>query len=242
MKLSFAEAITESEIIEQAQPLAKVEFGSELTVDVASKPTLGKIEGELNRSDVRLPYLAVANSGGKLVDESKFSPGAIVLNSELELPPPVEFVVLGAKKLFTENVEFGCAGQTFESIAEVKRAGGTVDWVNNQPPTFIPVGVFTVAVKKQNNIDDLLFPYVAPDNSLWGLAQIHVRKSGYKTFAVPIFSLCELGALRTGLHNGLFRLVSEKKTYEKKTWYVPTVKMAGKNSPEMVEFFKTIYS
>ena len=83
-----------------------------------------------------------------------------------------------------------------------------------------------------------LFPF-SFSNEHYALAQWLLTKSAYKATGRKLFTDSQL-ALREGIDTAAYELTSSLRTNSAASWYVPTVKLATRHTPEFVEFVRSL--
>lgn len=206
---------------------------------VVAQGGLGKVTGEVNRRDILIPSLKIAQGVGGLSET--FTPGNIVLNNELLLSDgnkPVKLTVLACKKSYIENVEFGGEKQPrrFQTEQEVKDAGLWTEWLNNQKPPVAEVAEALVAV--ESDTENPLFSYSREADGKtvhYALAVWTLRGVSYSRAAKLIFTAAQF-SLRDGLYKGSWVLTTKREKVGKNNIAVPVLKHAGKNDEATQEF------
>jgi hypothetical protein len=144
------------------------------------------VEGEITGEDIVIPRFHQVQSVGPLSE--KFEPGSLVYNKEVAISDgstPVHLTVLRIKKRYIENVEYGgdAIARVFDSIEEVKGAGGWIDWRDNERPPFSPM-LQTLILIRSPFEDHPLFPYQLGDHA-YGLAMWTLRTAGESHQGAP---------------------------------------------------------
>ena len=119
-------------------------------------PLMGSVVGDIDASDITIPRLNLVQGVGNLAE--LFTPGQIVLNQETVLSngsTPVEITVLSARKQFIENLGFDedARPKVFDTLDEVHAAGGTINWIGDTRPTYVPVLHANIIVKAPAGVE-----------------------------------------------------------------------------------------
>lgn len=216
--------------------------------------------------DVILPRLNLVQNVGELKDT--FQPGAIVFNKDTVLftppvidknagtitkaaLPPVTLYVIGiVSERFSEKIKGGIGGEIVDTEAEVRAAGGTLDykeWDLKQKEgmrRFEPLVELLVAIEKPDHINDdgSIFGFDVGDKKVtigfWGC-----KGTAYTHAVKKVFNLHRLtGVLRGGYYTHAFSLTSRIEDNRKQgfSYWIPVVVPKEKTSPEMLEFIKNI--
>jgi len=233
-------------------PTDKVEVSAALVVvedrapaRVTSPAVAAGVTGEVSMSDIKLPRINLVQRVGKLADE--FAPGTLLFEKQVVLSDgktPVDLTPLQLRKNYQLKQEWGDesgdAPEVYDTVAEVRAAGGSLEWGDDR--YFQEVAHIQFAIKLGEDVegDEVtdLFPYQLGD-SLYAVAIWTVASSAYTNLAKPIIT-ASASLLRNGLFTGHYAVTTALKTNAKNSWYVPVPKFAGKHTPEAAQFFKEI--
>lgn len=260
-KVSFSKSVTNasqaSEVAVQTSTAVPVDAGPNVAiaqppvpVPAPASPTPGGFfdDDSLEPGDLVLPRLAIAQRVGDLGAE--FSPGTVVLAGSVELAGPpekdepskeaVRLVVLGFQPtLFVERVQGGGRGNIVRTEAEVRVAGGTLDYTESQVkkiPLYQRLATALVAVKQPRpELAPEQFPFEleGAGNGRWALALWSMRGTSYTHAARHIKSARKLGHLRQGYRYGYWDLRVRLRKFEAGALaYVPVITPAGPTSEE----------
>lgn len=198
------------------------------------------IEGELERSDIKLPRINLVQKTSELFNHG-FRHGDIVYNREIALAKPCPVVVVRLKKQYQQELPYGgdAIPHVCDTLQEVREAGGSIEW--GAENRYSELAHMQLLVQAPDNIPDELadlFPYEI-DGKSWAPAMFTVAKSAYKSAAKPVITAA-FNSLRGGLGNGLWHLTSETKKNAMGSWETPVMKMVGRTSPEMAELVASL--
>lgn len=217
-------------------------------------------------SEIILPRINLVQGVGGLKDS--FQVGAIVHNQTTVLytPPvinvknstiekagtaPVVITVLSFRKTqFVEKVAGGGRGLLCNSEAEVRAAGGTLDykeWVlkaKDGIKRFEYLATALIAIERPDICaeDDTIFVYPV-DNKKYALALWGMKGSAYTRAAKAVFFTARnLGCLRAGYPAYSFNLTTRLEPTPDKvsTYIVPVALPNKKNSPEFLAWVCTV--
>ncbi len=201
-------------------------------------PIVGYIVGEVSKADIIMPYMGIAQKVGGLGE--MFEAGHVILNKEVDLTaaaPILEVTVLGARKQYVENLPFdsGERPRYCDSEDEVAAMGGTTEWRDGVPPTFVPLLTAQVLLRIPDGLERA-YPLEFKGKS-YSLAQWTLRNTAYKSAGRSILSASALPAYATcGLHHAKWELMVEKQKFGRNTVFVPKMRLMGKHDAEFVEF------
>ena len=199
--------------------------------------TLGTIAGEIESDDIVIPRLNLVQNVGSLAE--LFNGGDLVLNKEVVLSAPLELTILSARKQFVQNLDFDSdeKPQVYNTLEEVHAAGGTIEWVGNQKPSFTPVLHVNLVFKAPAGLD-----YALPleyNGDAYGLAVWTLRGVAYTRAGKNILTAAKF-ALRDGLFNGKWELTSKREKFGRNSVFVPVLRNVGRNTPDFVNYLRTI--
>lgn len=197
------------------------------------------MEGEISRSDIRLPRVNIVQKVGAL--SNLFGPGSILFNKEVVLSngkSPVEIIPLRLKKVYQQDLPYGSeeTALVFERAEEVRAAGGSMQWGDDN--YFTEVAHVQVAVVRPDDCPEeleVMFPFEHA-GKVYGCAMWTLKGSGFTTAGRTLIT-ARTTLLREGLHTGRFMLSTELKNNAKNSWYAPVLKFAGRNDAEASSFF-----
>lgn len=202
--------------------------------------TLGTVTGDIDSGDITIPRLNVVQSVGQLCD--LFSPGGIVLNKETLLSSgttPVEVTVLRCRKQFVENLPYGTEErpQVFDRLEDVKAAGGTIEWVGNIRPSYLPVLHVEALLRVPDGVEGS-FP-LEFGGKPYALALWTLRGMAYTRAARGILTAAKL-SLRDGLYTGRWELTTTRTKVGRNSVFVPVLRNTGRHSAEFVDFVRSL--
>lgn len=197
------------------------------------------LEGDFTLSDVKLPYVTVVQKTSDLV-EAGFSPGSLVIkqgDSIVGLPASTSVTVLQLKKQYKEDLPYGSDAQprVFDTVAEVRSAGGSTEYGSEN--YFHPIASIQLLVEAPSGLDDAaadLFPYDF-NGKAYAIAVLTASKTGYSSVAKPVITAL-MSFLKGKAPSGKWTLSSEKRTNAKNSWYVPVIRINGRNDSDFAEF------
>lgn len=194
------------------------------------------VEGEITGEDIVIPRFHQVQSVGPLSE--KFAPGSLIYNKEVVVSDgntPVNLTVLRIRKRYIENVEYGgdAIARVFDTLEEVKAAGGWIDWRDNDRPPFSPM-LQTLILIRSPFEDHPLFPYQLGDHA-YGLALWTLRSTAFTRAGKAIITASQF-ALRDGLHKGGWQLTSKREKIGMNFVYVPVLRHDAKHPNEFAHF------
>lgn len=205
-----------------------------------SAPTMGAVVGEIDNSDITIPRLNIVQGVGNLAE--LFTPGQIVLNQETVLSngtTPVEITVFSARKQFVENLGFEeeARPKVFDTLDEVHAAGGTINWIGDTRPTYVPVLHANILIKAPDGVQGA-FP-LAYNGEEYALAVWSLRGVAYGKAGKNILTAAKFG-LRDGLFNGKWTLTTKREKFGRNSVFVPVLRNVGRHDADFVKFVTSI--
>ncbi len=194
------------------------------------------VEGEFLTDDFVIPKLHLVQAVGPLSE--KFTPGQYVYNKELVISDgtsPVNLTVLRIKKQYQENLPYGGdqLPRVFDTLEEVKAAGGWIDWRDNERPPYSPILHALVLIRSPFD-ENPLFPYefegAAYGLALWTLRGVSFTRAGKTIITASQF------ALKEGLHTGPWSLTSKREKIGVNFIHVPVMRHEPRHLGEFSAF------
>jgi hypothetical protein len=202
-----------------------------------------QIDGEITQRDIRLPRINLVQKTGDLGEH--FSAGSFVYNKEVLLSSgkedePLRLTVLRLRKQYQEKTKFGSDEQprVFNTLAEVRNAGGTIEYeVAQEDPKiklFEELAHLKVLLEWPEGVDNDHAIYEFGGKS-YALCAWSMKGSAYKSAGKAVITAAQTH-LKAGLHLGSWFLTSINKKWNGNSWHNPVLRTAGKNSPEFAAF------
>ena len=195
-----------------------------------------QLEGEFLPQDFALPRLNLVQSVGPLSET--FPPGAFVYNKEVTLSDgstPVSLTVLRIWKKYQEHVPYGGdeIPRVFDSLEEVRAAGGWIDWRDNQRPPFSPILNALVLLRSPLG-EHPMFPHRHGEAD-YGLALWTMRSTAFTRAGKTIITASQF-ALRDGLHWGEWSLTSRREKLGMNFVHVPVLRHSARHGEDFAGF------
>ena len=233
---SLAETATSAPVPAQPMPPEPDDDETSTQLAIPGKP----VEGEFLSEDFVIPKLHLVQAVGPLSE--KFTPGQYVYNKELVLSDgvvPVILTVLRIKKQYQENLPYGGdqLPRVLDTLDDVRRAGGWIDWRNNERPPFSPILHALVLVRSPFE-ENPLFPYEF-DGAAYGLALWTLRGVSFTRAGKNIITASQF-ALKDGLHTGSWALTSKREKVGMNFIHVPVLRHEAKNPADFAGFAEAL--
>jgi hypothetical protein len=187
---------------------------------VPAAPMSG-IVGEVDAQDFSLCYLSLCQKSGQLADD--FKPGNFVFGKAIDLGTAALVIPIRATKFYEEDCPFGTGtGRIWTRRADIP-----------EEEAFREAANIDFLVKIEQSVSALS---VTHNNETWACARFVVRKSSYSIFKTLVTDTS--GFLKGGLYTGRYQLISEKRSNDKNSWYVPTLRAEGPVVSGLIEEIK----
>lgn len=198
------------------------------------------VEGELKRTDLRIPTLSIAQGVGPLAED--FRPGNIVLDGQTLLsagPDPVTLAVVHTRKFYQEKLPYGSERRpmVFETEADLHAAGGTLEWgPNGEPPTHEPVLEVHLLVRRPEGAAGA-FPYEFNGHE-YATARWFIRGMAYRSAGRTILTTAaQFAVSKKPLLSARMELSTSKERLRNgNTVAVPQLRVVGKNDDAFCAF------
>jgi hypothetical protein len=246
MKTSFKQAAV---VEEQETPVTDTTLATKSPTNIVALPKAKGFFGEWKHTDIRHPRINLVQKSSDAALITLAGLGALVLAKEIVLAKigeTINVTALGAGKDYVQKVEFGSddTPAVFRTEDEVLQAGGSFNWKDAASGNFFQRRAHVeFAISAPDGLSDnelALFPYEFEETP-YALAVYTVASSAYTSMAVELATLCNINkVMRQGPHYGNVDLTIQSRAKAGKTWYVPTIKYAGANSPEFIQFLTEI--
>jgi hypothetical protein len=206
------------------------------------------VQGEIDRSDMLMPSLKLVQSIGPMSE--LFDAGIFVLNGETPISnagpiaeggSALNVTVLHLRKQYQENTEWGSdeIAKVFDTVEEVKAAGGWIEWLNNEKPPYSPVGLALTVIECPDEQVEVSFPFEFGDKK-YAIALWTLKGSAYTHAAKPLITAAQYSLKETGLIAGTWELTSKRMKKGENLVWVPILKRTGTNDDDTIEFFKSL--
>lgn len=147
------------------------------------------LDGDLDKSDVKTPYLSCVQAVGP--KSLLFTPGTLLLGDSpiAGAPAPqqptgkLRILFARASKTFVENLPYnptpgGPRARIFNTQAEVAAVGGVTEWRGNTAPSFMPKLTCLALVRCPDALEDSQFSLIAGDKT-YAPAFVSFQKTSY---------------------------------------------------------------
>jgi len=202
----------------------------------------GDVAGEVDQSDIKKPKLKIVHSVGDLSERFPQNQGYYCLGGEVLLTDPktpLDICVVQANVIYQENLVYGSEDmpRVFNTLAEVKDAGGWIEWIDNEKPPFSKALNAVVLIERPEGIADVDagFFCLEIEGKEYALAQWRLTGTAYTSAGKDILTAKAMSGGRP-LCSRLFKLTTERVKKGVNWVWVPRVKNAGKTSDEFQTF------
>lgn len=213
---------------------------------VRTAMAIGVSSGEVDRSDIKIPYLGITHGVGQLAE--KFQRGDIVLGKEhlvAHVNERINIVILSNVKYYKEKIEQddwqgGKRPRVFFTQKEAIEAGGTVEWETDPDtgrriaPSFSAAMDMKILIEKPEHLDEGIFG-MNLDGKLYAPAYFSVDKSAYNRVGKQVLTSTQLSLAKTGILAGVWELWTENQKINKNLTTVPMIRLASRTSEQFRE-------
>lgn len=203
----------------------------------------GQLEGNVDRTDMKLPRVNLAQKAGKLGD--KFAPGSFVLSKTVRLSDgktPFHFIALTVKKQYQEDLPYDPDADmppVYDSIEEVRAAGGSLKYGDDRYFKKIATALMLVEAPEGTPPDTIEEQFIYEcDGKHYAAALITLAGSSYTSAATKLFTARTIGHLKDGFEKGRWAATSEHHSTSSFSWHTVELAPAGKNSEALQAFAK----
>ena len=238
-------------------PTLPVPAPTSAPVATTGQTPLGGVSGEVLDTDYNWPRLNIVQAVGPL--SANWAPGTVLYEKSLILASPVVdpatgqvdnskpsqpgigITVLNMRKQYRENLPYGRdeMPEVVDSVEEVTERDGTLQWVDDEPPSWVSVAHLLVLVAATNPVVAANFPFEF-GGVKYGLALYSVQKTSYGVFKTV--NSATRGRLRGGLHLGGWTMHVKREKAGKNFVWKPHFNPAGQHPPELVNWIAGLQS
>ena len=213
--------------------------------------SVGASAGEVDQSDLKIPYLSIAYGVGKLSE--KFNPGDLVVGGEHLIAKKTErvrIVILTDVKYYKERLNQqdyanGMRPRVFLTKEEVAAAGGTLEWSEDETgriaPTFGPALDMKILIEKPEHLDQSIFG-VEIDGKSYAPAYFSVDKSGYTRVGKEVQTSKSMSLSKSGILGGVWELWTETQKINGNNTVVPMIKLVSRTTDNFRTEVKALFS
>lgn len=254
MTTSFANADQAAQVPE-APPAESTELVPQAPSEIVPDSFFGNddIEGDFDKSDIKIPRLALVQNVGPLSGELGFTPGTFVYNKETVLGTSVKnpqgaiigtdgitITLLHLRKYFLEDLAYGSEVMPvlFKTSDDARRAG------------FLPVQdkramgpdhkyfkpVIDADVLIRGTPENITFPFDY-NGTPHAIARWTLQSTAYTRVGKQFATDATL-ALRSGLANKHYTVSARKEKLGQNFVFVPKATLTGVNPPEFIAWIK----
>ena len=208
----------------------------------AQRAEIAGLKGEIRAKERRNASLSIVQSTRAL--GITIAPGSIVMNKETVLSSgdtPVEVTVLVARKFYQEKVNFntGVRPRIFSTEEEVLAAGGTLDWVNGERPSYEAVLHCTVLLKQPKGVEGGFT--LSYGGAQYALCEWYMRGTAFKYAGLTILNtIWQLSRSGQSFTSVKWELTTRRVTVGGNIVITPIVKDVGYHSNEFTAFASTL--
>lgn len=223
--------------IETNAPTAETASSTAVAPATSAPPALpsyagGQFEGEFSRRDVGKTYLGLVQKISKLVDEG-ISAGSYVYDKSIELGKTLTVVFKGVRKFYVEELEEDAETipQRYTTAAEFRAAGKSLQGTKGIDKVVEAAELDLLIEVPADHPAANVAEFTVGDKA-YLLCTYTVRKGAFRA-TVRVLVADMMGWLKGDLHNGKYTLGVTTASWQSRSWYEPTLKVAGPTSEEL---------
>lgn len=208
------------------------------------------MEGDIDRSDIKMPRLALGQNVGPLTNELGFKPGDFVFNKEVALGPNIKVTLVRISKYYLQDLPFGSEEMPlfFKTADDARRAGHlsiqdkySMDKEARKDHKFFkPVLDADVLIEGYATAEYSSFP-LDFNGTPYALARWSLQSTAYSRVGKQFITDGTM-ALKSGLSTKHYTVSAKREKLGANFVFVPTARLAGKNSDEFVQWAEDLTS
>lgn len=160
------------------------------TSQAVALPAHGRYcQGDIDKSDIRTPWLSCVQAVGpksQLFPQGSLVLGEVAITQPPVLPNPtprVRLLIMHAVKTFVQNLPYNPSptaprAKVLNTADQVRAESGTLVWVGNVAPTYMPKTTCFALVRCPDKFEDGQFNIIAGTNT-YAPAMISFQKTSY---------------------------------------------------------------
>lgn len=202
------------------------------------------VEGDFDRSDIKVPRLNLVQSVGPLSGELGFTPGRFVFNKEVDLGSEgLKITLIHLKKYLLEDLAYGSETMPrfFKSMDDARRAGflpiADKKTMGEEHKYAKPVLDADVLIEGKPGVNDT-FPFDF-NGTPYAMARWTLQSTAYSRVGKSFFTDSQF-ALKAGLSIKFYSVSAKREKIGVNWVFCPRVQIAGKNSDEFIAWIKSV--
>lgn len=200
-------------------------------------------EGEFSARDIQWPSLGLVTKTS--ADADVYGVGTWLVGKETPIgkhTEPLKVIAVKIQKAFQEQIPFGTGARArmFRTSEEVAQAGLSTEW-GVEPRAAEVLGIRFWVPQPEGVDAPHVFTLEGPEG-YGAIVKFFAARTTYGTVGKTLIlaSQSHLKSNRGGLVSGIWDMTATKEVKNANTWLLPRIKPAGKTSPELMAFLKSI--
>ena len=244
--MSFTENTT-PEVTADAELRDKEEVSTALVVPVTKSTAVyvegEDAEGEFSSRDVQWPGLSLVTKTS--ADADVYGAGTWLVGKEApvgKMDKPLKIVAVKIQKAYQEQIPFGTGAKArmFRTAQEVHEAGLSLEWGAEARAAEV-LGI-RFWLPQPSDVDA---PHIFTEDGPEGpgaIVKFFAARTTYGTVGKTLISASQtfLRSDKGGLSAGVWEMTATKESKNGNTWLLPRIKPAGKTSPDLAAFLKSL--